>query len=285
MLDYTKVAIKKTVDDFKKVDYIRNIITQCLYLLYLVYAVYENMSGRASVGIFWVNIALLTLSLAYFIFFMVMTRGQPLLPPRKTQKFVALLFKRSKQLLKLFTLGVMVYGIYATTKALTPIGVVLSALMIVGWVLQIIFEVLIRIFINRAQFIIEGLEADYENLVKPAKAVGNFFKKITGKEVEPQKEKSKTRLWLDRRVEETRIEKSEEKKQKKLEYKRKKADKKQAKKQARKDAKDTVFISPEAQMPALEENLAIEVFEQPPLLTGDVSESPKKKKRKRKNKD
>ena len=274
MLDYTKTAIRKTVDDYKRVDYIRNIITQLLYILYLTYAVYENVSARAEVGIFWVNATLFTLSVAYFVFFMIMTRGKPLEPPKRTQKFVGIVFKRSKQLLKLFTLGVMVYGVYATTKTLTPIGVVLSALMIVGWVLQIIFEVLIRIFVNRAQLIIEGLEADYENLMKPAKAVGNFFKKVAGKEVEPKKEKSKTRLWLDKKVEENRIEKIEEKK-------RKKAEKKQAKKQRKLDAKNTVFISPDVETPTLPTPTVEEVFEQPPLLTGTVK--PEKKRRKKKD--
>ena len=276
MLDYTKTAIRKTVDDYKRVDYIRNIITQLLYILYLTYAVYENVSARAEIGIFWVNATLFTLSVSYFVFFMIMTRGKPLEPPKRSQKFVGVVFKRSKQLLKLFTLGIMVYGVYATTKTLTPIGVVLSALMIVGWVLQIIFEVLIRIFVNRAQLIIEGLEADYENLMKPAKAVGNFFKKVTGKEVEPKKEKTKTRLWLDKKVEENRIEKIEEKK-------RKKAEKKQAKKQKKLNAKNTVFISPDVETPSLPEPKAQEVFEEPPLLTGATNALPKKKRRKKKD--
>ena len=275
MLDYTKTAIRKTIDDYKRVDYVRNIATQLLYILYLAYAVFENVSARAQIGIFWVNATLFCLSVCYFVFFMIMTGGKPLEPPKRTQKFVGVLFKRSKQLLKLFTLGVMVYGVYATTKTLTPIGVVLSALMIVGWVLQIIFEVLIRIFINRAQLIIEGLEADYENLVKPAKAVGNFFKKMAGKEVEPQKEKSKTRLWLDKKVEENRVEKIEEKKRKKIAQK-------QAKKQRKLDEKDTVFLSPDATPPALPQPKAEEVFEQPPLLTSETNALPKKKKRKEK---
>ncbi|MBQ7924235.1 MAG: hypothetical protein IJ329_02900 [Clostridia bacterium] len=261
MLDYTKAAIRKTVDDFKRVDYVRNVVTQVLYILYLGYACY------VPIGVFWANVALLALSVSYFVFFMIMTGGQPLRPPKKTQKFVAILFKRSKQLLKLYTLGVTVYGIYSTTKAVTPIGVVLSALMIVGWLLQIIFEVLIRIFTSRAQLIIEGLEADYENLVKPVKSVGNFFKKITGKEVEQPKEKSKTRVWLDKKVEENRAEKEAQKRAVKAQ-----------RKQAKKDAKNTVFLSPAEEVPILPESpQAEEVFEEPPLLTGGTDVLTEKK--------
>lgn len=57
--------------------------------------------------------------------------------------------------------------------------------MIVGWILQIIFEVLIKILTNRVNFILEGLEADLDNMLKPVRSVGNFFKKVTGKEVAP----------------------------------------------------------------------------------------------------
>ena len=60
MLDYTKAAIKQVGEDFKKVDFARNIITQVIYLLYLVYAmIFDN-------GIFAVNITLFVLSAAYF---------------------------------------------------------------------------------------------------------------------------------------------------------------------------------------------------------------------------
>ncbi len=256
MLDYTKTAIQKTIDDYKRVDYFRNIITQLLYVLYLVYAVCTNT------GYLWVDITLLSLAVSYFIFFMIMTQGKPLAPIRKTQKFVAVLYRRCRQLLKLFTLGVMLYGIYFTTQNVTAWSVLLSALMIVGWVLQIIFEVLIRIFISRGQMIIEAMEADLEVVTKPAKAVGNFFKKITGKEVESPKEKSKTRVWLDKKVEEKRAAKREEKERIKTERKR-------AKINAKADAKNTVFLSPDDDENALNDVSdppLVEIVEELPML-------------------
>ena len=36
MLDYTKMAIKQTVSDLKKTDYIRNVATQIIYIIYLI---------------------------------------------------------------------------------------------------------------------------------------------------------------------------------------------------------------------------------------------------------
>ncbi len=282
MLDYTKAALKKTLDDFKIVDYIRNIVTQALYILYLVYAVCTKT------GSIWVDIAMLVLCVAYFVFFMIMTKGKPLQPPAEAQKFVKSLFKWCKLLLKFFTLIIMLYGIYFTTEKPTPLSVILSALMIVLWVLQILFEVLVRIITSRAQLLIEGLEADYEELVQPVKSVGNFFKKITGQEVDAPKEKSKRRLWLDRKVDENRAEKKEQKKKEKAEKKEKrkhlKEERKKKKLKAKLDADDTVFLPVEEEpTPSKPQKPKAEtLIEEPPLFleTPDAPPEPKKKKKK-----
>lgn len=223
MLDYTKAAIKKTVDDFKRLDYIRNVATQILYIVYLIYALF------AGAGILWANISLLSVSTAYFFFFLFMTRCNQ----KPLKVFVATLFKRCKQVVRLATLGIMVYGIYAATKHVTAPAVIFTAFLIVGWLLQIVFEVVFKFFINRAQFILEGIEADYEQLTKPAKAVSNFFKKLTGKEVEEKKQPSKQRVWLEEKVAANRVEKQA-----------KKITEKRLKQQAKIDRKNTRFLSP-----------------------------------------
>ena len=238
MLEYTKTAVKKVLEDFKRLNYLRDLFTQLLYIAYLTYAVIVKA------GVFWANVILLGLSVAYFIFFLIMTTGKILRSRSKSHKAVKKIFTRCKQLIKLFTLGVMLYGIYATTTHITPLSVILSAMMIVGWILQVVFEVILRYFISRANFVIEGMEADYESFIKPAKAVGNFFKKMTGKEIEPEKERSKTRLWLDKKVAEQKEQKEREKRAEK-----------EAKKQAKIDAKNTVFFIEEEEdkTPPLEE--------------------------------
>lgn len=228
MLEYTKAALKKTVEDFKKLDYIRNICTQIVYLLYLIYA------WIAGAGVLWANIVLLALAAAYFVFFLAVTAGMPD-GAKRVKKTVRDVFLICKQTVKLFTLGVMIYGIYATTTHITPLSVVLSAFMIVGWVLQIIFEVVFRFFLAKAHLIMAGLEADYEQVTKPVKTVGNFFKKLAGKEVEPEKEKSKHRVWLDKKVAESKAEKKERKEEEKRA-------KKDARRQKREDKNNTVYF-------------------------------------------
>lgn len=250
MLDYTKAAFLKIVNDFKRVAYLLNVTTQILYIAYLIYALFSGA------GVIWANIVLLGLSVAYFILFLCMTAGRVLEPTTKAQQIVHIIFKRCKQVIKLFTLGVMLYGLYATTKRVTPVSVVLNALMIVGFVLQIIFEIIFYIVKTRAQLLLDGIQADLEFITKPAAKVGNFFKKLTGKDVEPEKEKSKTRVWLDERVEQNKAEKAAQKQEEK-----------QRKKQARTDARNTTFLSPPKQeeptdTPLLEAPPAQEVFEE-----------------------
>ena len=149
---------------------------------------------------------------------------------KRTKKTISTLFKRCKQIIKLVTLGIAVYGVYTTTTNVTPLSVTLTALMIVGWVLQVLFEIVYKYVVSKANFVLEGLKADWESATKPAKAVGNFFKKLTGKEVEEPKPPSKVRLWLDEKVAERRAERKEQKKQDKI-------DRKLAKKQAKLDKK------------------------------------------------
>lgn len=269
MLDYTKAAIKKTVDDFKRVDFYRNVLTQLLYILYLSYALCTNAGKQ------WANIPLLILSVAYFIFFMIMSHGETSKKKKQTKTIVTRIFKRCKQLIKLLTLIVMLYGIYATTQRVSPFSVILSAMMIVGWILQIVFEIILRIFVGRVQFIFEGLEADYEKLVQPAKTVGNFFKRLTGQPVEPEKARSKNKLWLDKKLAQNKAEKAA-----------KREEKRRAKKQAKIDAKNTVFL-PETpvEQPALPLETEMQLVEEySPALALTEGEKLNKKENKRKKK-
>ena len=67
LLDYTKMAIKQTITDLKRTDYIRNVATQVIYIIYLIYTLI------AGAGYLAANIVLLVLSVSYTVFFLTMT--------------------------------------------------------------------------------------------------------------------------------------------------------------------------------------------------------------------
>ncbi|MBE7100966.1 MAG: hypothetical protein E7364_05085 [Clostridiales bacterium] len=228
MFDYTKTAVNKIVADFKKFFHRFSVCAQIVYIAYLIYALFANTE------LWIINTILLVISVAYFIFFLIATAKDA---DKKLKKRVKTIFTRCKQVIKLFTLGIMLYGIWQTSTHVDPLSVILTALMIVGWVLQILFEVIFTFFLNKVNFVWEAVQADREEITKPVKNIGNFFKRITGKEIEEEKEPTKNRLLLDGMVEEYREKKSEEKNAKKRAKKQAKLEEKIAKKQAKKKNK------------------------------------------------
>ena len=209
MFDYTRAAFRKIVDDFKKIDFIRCVLTQGVYIAYLNYAV------CIGAGLLAVNIALLTLATAYFAFFLYMKIYGV---QKQIKARVKQVYKWSKRLIKLFNLGVMIYGLSVTANHFTSLSLILSSLMIVGWVLEILFDVVFKFFLNKAKLIMEGMEADYKNVTKPVTTVGNFFKKLSGKQVEPEPEPTKNRITLDKLVAQERAQKAEERTRSKAKF-------------------------------------------------------------------
>lgn len=236
MLDYTKMAIKQTVSDLKKTDYIRNVATQIIYIIYLIYTLIVGT------GILALNIVLLVISTSYFVFFLTMTSAGKTPEGKNVKKTGTAVYVWTKRLIKLFTLGVAVYGICTAVERVSAVSVILAALMIVGWILQIIFEVLIKILTNRVNFILEGLEADLDNMLKPVRSVGNFFKKVTGKEVAPPKEPTKNQLKLKEKVELYRAEQKKKKEEERLRREAEKSAARQLAKEQKRDEKQSVRI-------------------------------------------
>ena len=223
MFDYTQAAAKQIAADFQKVLYIISVCSQAVYIGYLLYALF------AGAGVLWVNIVLLAISSAYFAFFLITTKcgrhpnGAKAKIIQKTGKRV---YKYCKMLLKIYPFALTIYGLYQTTEKVSFFALLLVCFMIIGWILQIVFEVFGAIFSNRFALIMDGVKADVEEIKRPVTAVGNFFKKITGKEVETPKEPTKNQLKLREKVEQVRAERKEKRELQKQELIEKRKQKK-----------------------------------------------------------
>lgn len=236
MFDYTKAALDKIIADFKKFIFIFSVVTQACTIAYLFYSV---LAGN---GPLWANIPLLILSAAYLTFFIVLSRKQTDKATRKLKAKVKRIFTRSKLFIRFFTVAVLVYGVFTTAGNFQPLSVILLAFTLVGWVLQVLFELVTSIVESRVGLFMEALKADWEEATAPVRKAGNFFKRLAGKEVEEKPEPTKTRAMLDRQVEERREQRREEKREKKLqkiqEKARLKAELAAAKHEKRKGKKD-----------------------------------------------
>ena len=171
MLTNTRSAIGKMIDDIKAFSYYFNIIMQVMYFTYLMYAVGTER------GILWLNLALAGLSVIYFVFF-VATYNKKDSSLKKMKKSARQVHRWCKLAGKTLTLCVMVYSIYATTQDVSPTSVIMTALMVVAWVLQLLFSLVIGFLDKEKELILEAIRKDMEPVTKPAKAVSGFFKRF-----------------------------------------------------------------------------------------------------------
>ena len=223
MFDYTKMMIDQTITDVKRVFHGYKISAQLIYIAYLIYALI------AQTGIWYANLALLVLSCGYFAFFMTTTDYGKTPDGKQLKKKVNTGYIWAKRFIRLFTLGVATYDILTSSGPTNAISTLLTAMMLIGWLIEVFFDLLIRIITARIALMKEALDADVEMMLKPVKTVGNFFKKAIGQEVPPDEEPSKKRKWLDKKLSErkerARLEKERiaEEKQRKKEEKRQEA--------------------------------------------------------------
>jgi len=231
MLDYTKAAGKKINDDIQKISLVCSILTQVFYIVYLIYALWTDT------GIFYANLPMLVLACAYFAFY---CYHQSYGSSKKVAKNLSVSFKWSKRIVKLFNLGVIAYGIFFTANTPTPVSIILSTLMAVFWVADLLLEFASKLVKSWWNLLITGLQADAEIVTKPAAAVGNFFKRVSGKEVDVAPPPSKERVFLDGIVKGKREAVQEQKLQDKylrMQAKREKAARKRKEKELKKEAK------------------------------------------------
>ena len=95
--------------------------------------------------------------------------------------------------------------------------------MVVGFVFDLLFDVIIRFISKRIHFVYEAIQADVETITKPFTAVKSFFKR---EETPPPPPPTKNRLILDELVAAAKAERDDEKlskkEKKRLEKRRKK---------------------------------------------------------------
>ena len=225
MLDYTKSVLVKTVEDLKSIAFYAALTLQILQVGYLIYALCVGL------GILAANIILLILTSAYLSFMLYLHWGTV---EKKIQTILKRIYQWSKRAIKLFTLGISVYGLWITasetitTKSL--ISIILLVFMLIAWVLEILFSLILMVVERRTALLLDAMKMDFEPMFKAK----NFIDKIRGKEVEEELVSTKSRNLLTK----MNTERKERLQAKKLERKAEKAAQKAAKKAAKKNDND-----------------------------------------------
>jgi hypothetical protein len=223
MFKYTKASIELILEDIRRYCAIFRFGSLSFTSIYFIYALI------AKTGNFYTNLILAIMFFAYTIF--------DLATQKRNVKRVKKVIKRSYGVVKFgiraFTLGATIYGFYTASTNVNPISTVLTTLMIIMWVLQVLLELVSNIFEDKKDLVLAGINKDIENMKKPVTDVGNFFKKVTGQEIEPAQPMSKEEKILEKRVQKNKEKEEQEKlskkEQKRLEKEQKKENKKIAK--------------------------------------------------------
>ncbi len=222
MFDYTKAALSKIISDFRKIANGIKITTQLLSIAYLIYVL---CTGKR----FWIaNTVLLTLSLGYFVFFFIveMRKGR-----KQLKKTVKEIYGWSKRSIKFLTIGITVYGLVVSKIEFDPLSFLLVVLMVLGWVLELLFYIIIKFLEAEFRLLMDAAKTDAVNIP----IIGNYV----AKKMDVPDPTGKHMTKLDDMVQKARSQKALKKQQEKEEMKAlkklKKAEKRAAKKEQNHD--------------------------------------------------
>ena len=168
MFERTAAAFKKTVHDIKKLIFVFTIIGLLVNVASLVYSIIKK-EGNSIVD--WV---LLSITLAYALFYLITTSfGKELDGKKSLKKIGKRIFKWMKRLVKVYTIAVAIYGLFAGSDILSPLFILLTVGQILAVVLGLVFDLVVIIIERRAQLFIDGFMADIEPVLKIKRGMDN----------------------------------------------------------------------------------------------------------------
>lgn len=157
MSERTKSAFENVAKKIKSVIKILGGIGQLVYIIYLAFALKNDIGHRV------VNFALLFLTAIYFIFYLIFFGKKS---GKKTYKKLTKAKKFAKLGIKAFSLGVSIYALYSSAAGPSIISIFLSIVMIVGWFISIALEILLIVVSKRAKRIVGGFTDNIQKLTK-----------------------------------------------------------------------------------------------------------------------
>ena len=191
MFNYTRGVLNKTIEDIKNLLFAINISSMLIYIVYLVYAIITNSKTLLT------NIPLLAVVSLYFIFYIV-KHDDIDKDSQNVKKKIKKIYVWIKIVIKAVSLAITILGFYHASTTPNFFSIALTAIMLIGWLLSILFEIVSIIIQKRANLFIEAFEMDIDKIkapfvaatktiATPFVAAKNQVSKIMGKEI-PQEE-------------------------------------------------------------------------------------------------
>lgn len=157
-MKYTKSAILDSFDFIKRIIYIFELIIQLLYIGYLSYKIISNN------GILAINIILLVLTVYYLVYYIATTREFYTHEQKVNKKTVKLCIKISKRIVNAIVIVISIYQLVLNSSANDNINMLMTLMMIFGYVLSIIGDIIVGLINNKIVIIINAVKYDLDEL-------------------------------------------------------------------------------------------------------------------------
>lgn len=187
MFKYTKAAINRINADLKRLANLATILMQSVMIIYLV------ISMIVEQGKLIVNAILALLTLTYFVIFLIHL-GKEDKRSKENMRVGSKIYFWSRIIINAFNLASVIYSIYISASNVSPMTYIITPILIILWVGQVALEVIKEYVKNRFILFVDGLEMDFEFVIKPVNRAKSFFDGLIGEhheEVEYVSEKNR----------------------------------------------------------------------------------------------
>lgn len=227
MFECTQIALKETVRELRRYDVVRVILTQIIYFAHTIYQIVNNCINGFKLWYIILYGILSLLTLSYLTFFCIITDFKEGTVKNKYCRLMGKILKNIKRVVRIYSLIMAISAVTSLYADITPLSIILTALMVVAFILQIVFEILIKVVCVRCNYILEGIKADVNLILTPI----NKVLKVVGKDFETA-ETTVTQRKLMLKAEKLKKEKKQDKKERKSQIKKEKKLEKKLKRKA-----------------------------------------------------
>jgi hypothetical protein len=191
MFSYTRSIINDTVESLKKAAVGIDVFVQLFYIAYLIFAL------CCDVGILVANVILLSLSLAYLVFFFITKKDSYTKLEKSKRNRIRAITRWLKRAVNFIVIVISVAELCISPSKYDNISIIFTMFMVLGFVFTVTLDLLIMVVSARLQLIYMAVELDVDNIKKPFTTPVNAVKRIFGKETKEKEYDSRKLSILD----------------------------------------------------------------------------------------
>lgn len=153
-------AFQKIKNFFLRIKCVFDIILPLFPIAFLVYSL------AAGMGFLWANIITLALSVAHYVFHVIVLFQAR--EDKELKQTVKVIYKTCVRFVKFLTLVVSIYGLWLSIAHIDFLSLFLTAVSLFGWIFQVTLDIIIYVVARYMKFLEEAFLVNAEKPKKPA---------------------------------------------------------------------------------------------------------------------